>query len=76
MRTAMELREVARFRREKARRCADAAASMGLPEDRARLIGYAKFLEEEARASLDVMEFAEYARAIGGDPVRFLRQAL
>ena len=48
MRTAMELREVARFRREKARRCADAAASMGLPEDRARLIGYVKFLEEEA----------------------------
>ena len=48
MRTAMELREVAQFRREKARRYADAAASMGLPEDRARLIGYAKFFEEEA----------------------------
>jgi hypothetical protein len=48
MRKAIELREVARFRREKARRCADAAASMDLAEDRARLIGYAKYLEEEA----------------------------
>jgi hypothetical protein len=48
MHTVMELREVARFRREKARRYADEAASMSHAEDRARLIGYAKFLEEEA----------------------------
>ena len=48
MPTVMELREVARFRREKARRCANEAASMSRAEDRDRLIGYAKFLEEEA----------------------------
>ena len=44
----MEAREVARFARKKARQLAAAAANMGLPDDRARLIGYAKVLEEEA----------------------------
>jgi hypothetical protein len=48
MRTSTEVLEVARHRRDKARCLARDAAGLALPEDRARVIQYAKFLEEEA----------------------------
>ena len=40
--------EVARHRRDKARCLVRDAAGLALAEDRARVIQYAKFLEEEA----------------------------
>jgi hypothetical protein len=48
MSTVKHLLEVARFRRHKAYCLARDAPSMPLAEDRARLIQYAKFFEEEA----------------------------
>ena len=48
MHTSMDVLEVARHRRDKARCLARDAASLALAEDRARVIQYAKFLEEEA----------------------------
>jgi hypothetical protein len=48
MRTTTDVLEVARHRRDKARCLARDAAGLALAEDRARVIQYAKFLEEEA----------------------------
>ena len=47
-RTATDLLDVARHRRDKARCFARDAAHLAHAEDRARVIEYAKFLEEEA----------------------------
>ena len=48
MGTVTDLLEVALYKRNKANRLARGAASLSLPEDRARAIQFAKFLEEEA----------------------------
>jgi hypothetical protein len=48
MRTATNLLEVARHRRDKAHCLVRDAASLALAEDRAHVIQFAKFLEEEA----------------------------
>jgi hypothetical protein len=48
MRRGAKALEVARTRQDKARRFADAAPNMPSAEDRALLIQYAKFLDEEA----------------------------